>query len=125
MSVTCINVVLPHIVSQETLVLRLHKPKTDKKVKWEEGTVDNEFLGKKKSKCEHSLHLCLLHTCTPSTVSPPGCCIYAKPHKFGESDTESDSDDGDGDDCCHEHRVARRRMPKPQPLSEGGPPDTS
>ena len=38
-----------------------------------------------------------------------GCCIYSKPHKFGESDTESDSD-GD-DDCCHEHRVARRRVP--------------
>ena len=38
-----------------------------------------------------------------------GCCIYAKPHKFGESDTESDN--SDDDDCCHEHRVARRRGP--------------
>ena len=33
------------------MVLRLHKPKTDKKVQWREGTVDNEFMGKKSSKC--------------------------------------------------------------------------
>ncbi len=33
-------------------MLRLHKPKTEKAVKWKEGTVDNEFLGKKTSKCE-------------------------------------------------------------------------
>lgn len=72
---------------KETLVLKLHKPKTEKQVQWQEGVVDNEFLGKKSSKC---------------------CCIYAKPHKFGESDTESDDDD---DDCCHEHRVARRKGP--------------
>ena len=33
------------------MVLRLHKPKNDKKVQWREGTVDNEFMGKKASKC--------------------------------------------------------------------------
>ena len=38
------------------MVLRLHKPKTDKKIHWEEGVVDNEFMGKKKSKCESSLN---------------------------------------------------------------------
>ncbi|XP_064396324.1 E3 ubiquitin-protein ligase PPP1R11-like [Halichondria panicea] len=75
-------------VGEESMVLRLHKPKTDRKVKWEEGVVDNELMGKKKSKC---------------------CCIYNKPHKFGESDSESDPDE---DDCCHEHRIARRRVPK-------------
>ena len=32
--------------------LKLKKPKNDKKVKWEEGTVDNEFMDKKKSKCK-------------------------------------------------------------------------
>ena len=40
---------LPH---PQTLVLRLKKPPTDKKVQWEEGVVDNEFMGKKTSKCE-------------------------------------------------------------------------
>ena len=48
---------------------------------------------------------------------PSGCCIYSKPHKFGESDSESDSGD---DDCCHEHRVARRAVPKQQPHLLGG-----
>ena len=33
-----------------TLVLR--KPKTQKKIQWSEETVDNEDMGKKKSKCE-------------------------------------------------------------------------
>ncbi len=77
--------------------MKLRKPKTDKKVQWQEGVVDNEFMGKKSSKC---------------------CCIYAKPHKFGESD--SDSDDGD-DDCCHEHRVSRKRTPH----KDGSEPSTS
>ena len=40
---------LPH---PQTLVLRLKRPPTDKKVQWEEGVVDNEFMGKKTSKCE-------------------------------------------------------------------------
>ena len=53
--------------------------------------VDNEFMGKKSSKC---------------------CCIYTKPSKFGESDSDSDSD---GDDCCHEHRIARKKMPRKNP----------
>lgn len=75
------------------MILKLRKPKPDKKVQWQEGVVDNEFMGKKSSKC---------------------CCIYNKPHKFGESDTESDSDDNDGD-CCHEHRVARRKVPRQNP----------
>ena len=38
-------------------MLRLHKPKTDKKIHWEEGVVDNEFMGKKKSKCESVNHV--------------------------------------------------------------------
>ena len=33
-------------------MLRLRKPKTDKKVSWETGVVDNEFMNKKSSKCE-------------------------------------------------------------------------
>ena len=53
-----------------------------KQVSWTQETVDNEHLGKKKSKC---------------------CCVYVKPKKFGESDTESE-DEAD-DDCrnCSGH----------------------
>jgi len=60
-----------------TLRLRLIKkdPKEKKKVQWTNETVDNEHLGKKKSKC---------------------CCVYVKKKVFGESDSE----DSDGD-CQH------------------------
>ncbi|XP_055684821.1 E3 ubiquitin-protein ligase PPP1R11-like [Lutzomyia longipalpis] len=56
------------------LRLRLHKPKSDKKVSWNSDTVDNEGMGKKKSKC---------------------CCVYHKPLNFGESSSE------DEDECEH------------------------
>ncbi|XP_066246512.1 E3 ubiquitin-protein ligase PPP1R11-like [Euwallacea similis] len=59
------------------LTVKLKKPRTDKKVQWTTGTVDNENLGKKKSKC---------------------CCIYNKPRKFGES-SSSDSSDDECDHC--------------------------
>ncbi|CAI8047207.1 E3 ubiquitin-protein ligase PPP1R11 [Geodia barretti] len=77
--------------SGETLVLRLSKPKSGKKVHWGEDIVDNEHMGKKKSKC---------------------CCIYEKPRGPDDgSDSESDSEDKD---CCHEHRVARAKVPRKQ-----------
>ncbi len=55
------------------MVLRLHKPKTDRKVKWEEGVVDNELMGKKKSKCE--LPYCTPHAHT-SRISYPSAHTY-------------------------------------------------
>ena len=39
-----------------------------------------------------------------------GCCIYTKPHRNGD-DSDTSDDDGDWDDCCHEHKVARQRVP--------------
>jgi len=63
---------------EETVVLTLRKPKSSKKVVWTEETVDNEHLNRKKSKC---------------------CCIYRKPHQFGESSSESE----DECDNCHGH----------------------
>ena len=52
-----------------------------KQVSWTQETIDNEDLGRKKSKC---------------------CCVYVKPKTFGESDSESE-DEGNGgeDDCKH------------------------
>ena len=50
-----------------------------KQVSWTQETIDNENLGRKKSKC---------------------CCVYVKPKSFGESDTESE-DDEKHDDCEH------------------------
>ncbi|KAM7353828.1 uncharacterized protein ACRADG_005752 [Cochliomyia hominivorax] len=73
--------------SQPVLRLRLKKPKSEKKVGWQEGTVDNEHLGKKKSKC---------------------CCIYKKPVAFGESSSEDD------EECenCFGHPEKRRKNRK-------------
>ncbi|XP_014099270.1 E3 ubiquitin-protein ligase PPP1R11 [Bactrocera oleae] len=70
--------------SAPVLRLRLKKPKPDRQVAWREGTIDNEDMGKKKSKC---------------------CCIYKKPVNFGES---SSSDD---EECehCFGHPEKRRR----------------
>lgn len=62
------------------LHLRLKKPKSRKKVKWTNDTVDNESMGKKKSKC---------------------CCVYEKPRVFGESSSEDDSDECDS---CRGHK---------------------
>nr|XP_034184464.1 E3 ubiquitin-protein ligase PPP1R11 isoform X1 [Osmia lignaria] len=69
-----------------TVRLRLRKPRSNKKVQWTQGTVDNEHMNKKKSKC---------------------CCIYEKSRTFGESSSE-DSDD----ECehCHGHKDAHKKM---------------
>lgn len=79
-----------------TIKLRKPKPKLTKKVSFTEDTVDNEELGRKKSKC---------------------CCIYEKPKEFAES-SESESEA----ECEHcsghveaKHRQSLRRSPSPPP----------
>ncbi|KAK2159071.1 hypothetical protein LSH36_159g06030 [Paralvinella palmiformis] len=80
-------------VRSPRIVLKLHKPKSEKQVKWKQDTVDNENMNKKKSKC---------------------CCIYEKPKLFGESSSESDEDCTDN---CHghKHKCYRRRPPEKEP----------
>lgn len=65
--------------SQQTLVLRLNPRK--KKVTWKEGTVDNEFMGKKSSK---------------------KCCIFHKQKPFDEDN--SDEEDHDHHHHHHDHK---------------------
>ena len=38
--------------AQQACTLVLRKPKKSKKIQWSEETVDNENMGKKKSKCK-------------------------------------------------------------------------
>uniref|UniRef100_A0A182NNV5 Uncharacterized protein n=1 Tax=Anopheles dirus TaxID=7168 RepID=A0A182NNV5_9DIPT len=73
------------------LRLRLQKPRNGKKVQWTNGTVDNEHMNKKKSKC---------------------CCIYVKPRAFGESSSESE------DECehCFGHVELKKKNQKVPPL---------
>ena len=52
------------VVQQSPMVLCLHKPKTDKKVQWREGTVDNEFMGKKSSKCMRIIIQYCVYVCS-------------------------------------------------------------
>ncbi|XP_050072547.1 E3 ubiquitin-protein ligase PPP1R11-like [Anopheles maculipalpis] len=73
------------------LRLRLQKPRNGKKVQWTNGTVDNEHMNKKKSKC---------------------CCIYVKPRAFGESSSESE------DECehCFGHVELKKKNQKVPPM---------
>lgn len=59
--------------SVPTLKLKLKKEER-KKVQWTTETVDNEHLGKKKSKC---------------------CCVFVKKRAFGESESDESEDDCD------------------------------
>lgn len=84
-----------------TVVLKLTNPGTDKKVSWEQNTVDNEHMNKKKSKC---------------------CCIYEKQKLFGES--SDDDDDENHDDCtehCRGHR-SKKDFRKDHPDDPGSSP---
>ena len=68
--------------SAPTLKLRLtkadNKSKERRQVKWSTETVDNEHLGRKKSKC---------------------CCVFVKKRPFGQSDSESSEGEDDCDHC--------------------------
>lgn len=65
---------IPKNEESSTLKLKLQK-KERKKIQWTEDTVDNEGLGKKKSKI---------------------CCVYSKPRKHLD---DSSSEDEDSDHC--------------------------
>ncbi|WVN88412.1 uncharacterized protein L203_103621 [Cryptococcus depauperatus CBS 7841] len=58
-------------------------PVTDRRVVWSEETIDNEGMGKKKSKV---------------------CCIYHKPRAFDESSEESSSDKSGSERDALNHR---------------------
>ena len=82
--------------------LRLHltnanvkKPELRRRVSWTENTVDNESLGKKKSKC---------------------CCVYVKPHTVnidenndGASSSEDEEKDPNLDDECAHCNAPHRK----------------
>ncbi|XP_045126436.1 E3 ubiquitin-protein ligase PPP1R11-like [Portunus trituberculatus] len=84
-------------VSSGVVRLKLHKPRT-KKVSWTNDTVDNEHLGKKKSKC---------------------CCVYVKPHEIDMSSSETDDDE-----CEHclghvEKKKKKKKSGQSLPNSQG------
>ncbi|XP_023702351.1 E3 ubiquitin-protein ligase PPP1R11 [Cryptotermes secundus] len=73
-----------------TVRLKLRKPESKKKVQWQSGTVDNEHMNKKKSKC---------------------CCQYEKQRAFDESSSSSEDEDCEN---CHGH-VERKKKKKKEP----------
>lgn len=89
-------------------------PRTRQRVAWVEDTVDNEGMGKKKTK---STCLCFsIVSCgyvdggfRTHAVVRSVCCIYHKPKNFDESsdedssDSNSDSDDGRARPSSHSH----------------------
>ncbi|KAH7719049.1 Protein phosphatase inhibitor containing protein [Aphelenchoides avenae] len=78
------------------LLLRLREPDATPRVRWAAETVDNEHLGKKKSKC---------------------CCIYKKQRRWDES--SSDSEDECETGHCRGH-VEKRRQGPPGDGDDGG-----
>lgn len=79
------------------VTVKLKKPKSNRKVKWTTETVDNEDLGRKKSKC---------------------CCIYNKPRKFGESSSSDSSDDEECEHCQGHVEKKKSRHSTEQTLTE-------
>ncbi|VDK51993.1 unnamed protein product [Anisakis simplex] len=77
------------VAEPEVQEIVLTTPETDPshRVQWAQGTVDNEFMGKHKSKC---------------------CCIYKKPKKWNDDSDSSDSDCETGH--CRGH--VEKRHPK-------------
>ncbi|KFD57269.1 hypothetical protein M513_01780 [Trichuris suis] len=70
------NVVGSEIIARPSMRLILRPDPTRRHVSWATGTVDNEHLNRKKSKC---------------------CCVYVKPKKFDESSSEDEEEL----DCAH------------------------
>ncbi|EPE29514.1 hypothetical protein GLAREA_00674 [Glarea lozoyensis ATCC 20868] len=60
-------------------------------IRWAEDVVDNEGLGRKKSKGITAFLKCLTHKLT----SKPVCCIYHAPRNIDSSSDESSSDSDD------------------------------
>lgn len=56
--ITLLQFLIFFVQDVPTVRLRLRKPKSNKKVQWTQGTVDNENLNKKKSKCKDLLFPC-------------------------------------------------------------------
>ncbi|KAL7636012.1 UNVERIFIED_CONTAM: hypothetical protein RMT77_013830 [Armadillidium vulgare] len=86
-------------LSSGVVRLKLNKNEERKKVKWTNDTVDNEHMGKKKSKC---------------------CCVYVRPKAFNESSSEDDSDG----ECEHCSGHVEKRKQKPIPLEHKEEPPT-
>ncbi|TGZ85024.1 hypothetical protein EX30DRAFT_368143 [Ascodesmis nigricans] len=107
---TTAQVVLPESVAPDGTLRLRGAAIEDRRVKWDEGVVDNEGMGKKSSKV---------------------CCIYHRPRAYDESsdsdssDSSSDDDSdrgngggGDGDGCeksdrCGHGHGKKSRKPKP------------
>lgn len=81
-------------------------------VQWDSNVIDNENMGKRKSKRESVadsglprpplrpfVHLSPCLRLSPCASSPlAGCCIYHKPKKWDESSSDSSDDDEDDED---------------------------
>ena len=75
-------------IQKPPVVLKLQKPKKKKKVQWNAGTVDNEFMGKKSSKCELIMLQNFIHLPMPSLLTaflPPSFLLPSSSPPFSLS----------------------------------------
>jgi protein phosphatase 1 regulatory subunit 11 len=83
-------------------------PRTRRRIQWAEDVIDNEGLGRKKSK--GLLDIFQASQEAQSTFMLTGClvcCIYHAPKEFGESSDESSSDSDDSDSDSGDDGSAR------------------
>ncbi|CEM33346.1 unnamed protein product [Vitrella brassicaformis CCMP3155] len=94
-AVVTVQAAVPAPPAEQLQLLTLQPAPQHHNVTWEEGTVDNEHMDKKKSK---------------------KCCIYHKPREFGESSSESEGDDHpcSHQHCSHQHKNKKKNK-KPIP----------
>ena len=77
---------------------RRERGERSRRIQWAEDVVDNEGMGKKKSKGTFiSGFPFSKHEFVTNYVPLPVCCIYHKPRPVGESSSEEDSSSSDSD----------------------------
>jgi protein phosphatase 1 regulatory subunit 11 len=99
----------PGSAAQIVGTLRLRGTRSGPRVKWDDEVVDNEGMGKKKSKS--TFQTCFLLLAYADSFLRAVCCIYHKPKQFDESSDESSSDEDDDDSAARPSRsfADRRR----------------
>ncbi|XP_033169770.1 E3 ubiquitin-protein ligase PPP1R11 [Drosophila mauritiana] len=110
------------VAASTTYCLRLTQQRqlTERRVRFHAGVIDNEHMNRRKSKC---------------------CCIYRKPHAFGESSSSTDDEcehcfghpevrtrnrlekqrrqeQQNGCSCCHHHHRLRSNRNNRPPIEE-------
>jgi protein phosphatase 1 regulatory subunit 11 len=88
-----------------TLCLR-GGPRNGPRVAWDEAVVDNEGLGRKKSKSTYLVQFIMLNWRIDRRLFQV-CCIYHRPRRFDESSDEEDEESSETDPSSDDNGTAK------------------